>query len=97
LRYQPAALARESERDQEQLEAGRRHDQEVHGIDAGCLVAQESLPGCDRARPPFAMYLATVGGDLLARHALVAQDFDTLDCRLAQPMKLRSCKSAKPS
>lgn len=54
---QPPALMPENDQDEEQLETNRRHDQEIHGGDAGHMVVQECLPGL---RLPFAMYLATV-------------------------------------
>src|SRR5712664_3369268 len=59
-RYQATALMPEDDQNEEQLEADRRHDQEVHGGDAGRMIVKESLPVCDRPRPLLAMYLATV-------------------------------------
>jgi hypothetical protein len=39
----------ENDQNEEQLEADRRHDQEVHGGDAGRMIVKERLPGL---RPP---------------------------------------------
>jgi hypothetical protein len=35
----------ENDQKEEQLEADRRHDQEVHGGDAGRMIVKESFPG----------------------------------------------------
>jgi hypothetical protein len=44
-RYQPPPLVPENDQNEEQLEADRRRDQEVHGGDAGRMIVEESLPG----------------------------------------------------
>src|ERR1700757_768672 len=43
-RYQAATLVPENDQNEEQLEADRRHDQEVHGGDAPRMIVKESLP-----------------------------------------------------
>jgi hypothetical protein len=43
-RYQAATLVPENDQNEEQLEADRRHDQEVHGGYAGRMIVKESLP-----------------------------------------------------
>ena len=48
-RYQPPALMPENDQDEEQLETNRRHDQEIHGGDAGRMIVQKGLPSL---RPP---------------------------------------------
>ena len=53
-------LVPENDQHEEQLEAACRHDQEVHGGDAGRMIAEESLPGLRRPSPTLAIYLATV-------------------------------------
>jgi hypothetical protein len=35
----------ENEQDEQQLEADRRHDKEIHGRDTGRMIAKKSLPG----------------------------------------------------
>src|SRR5258707_14122312 len=44
-RYQAATLVPENDQNEEQLEADRRHNQEVHGGCAGRMILKESLPG----------------------------------------------------
>ena len=50
----------EDDQNEEQLEADRRYDQEVHGRDAGRMIEKEVFHVCDRPRPFLAMYLVTV-------------------------------------
>jgi len=59
-RYQPPAFVLENDRDVEQPEAHRWHDQEVHDGDARHMVAEKGLPGLRPSSPLYAMYLATV-------------------------------------
>jgi hypothetical protein len=48
-RYQPPPLVPENDQNEQQLGTDCRHDQEVHGGNAGRMVVKESLPGL---RPP---------------------------------------------
>jgi hypothetical protein len=52
-RYQPPPLMPEDYQDEEQLEADRWHDQEVHGGDAGSMVAEKGLPSLRPPSPPL--------------------------------------------
>jgi hypothetical protein len=59
-RYQPPPLVPENDQNEQQFETDCRHDQEVHGGNAGRMIAEKSLPGLRRPSPLLAMYLATV-------------------------------------
>jgi hypothetical protein len=48
-RYQPPPLIPEDDQNEKQSKVGCRHDQEVHGADAGRMIAEESFQGL---RPP---------------------------------------------
>src|SRR6266481_2918810 len=48
-RYQPPPLVPEDHQNEEQPEADRRHDQEVHGGNARTMVAEKGLPSLRRS------------------------------------------------
>src|SRR6266851_4693091 len=52
-RYQPPPLVPEDDQHEEQLEADRRHDQEVHGGNACRMVVEKGLPSLRPPSPAF--------------------------------------------